>query len=94
LVALEGDGPNHPPGKPLSLGLLVAGRDGIAVDIVCAKIMGINPKEVKHLMLSQKKGLGITKDDIIEIKGETLNDVITEFERPSTFKKNRINYAN
>jgi uncharacterized protein (DUF362 family) len=86
LVALEGDGPNHPPGKPLSLGLLVAGRDGIAVDIVCAKIMGINPKEVKHLMLSQKRGLGITEDDFIEIKGENLDDVITEFERPSTFK--------
>ena len=36
LVCLEGDGPNYPPGKPRSLGLVLAGTDAVAVDAVCA----------------------------------------------------------
>jgi uncharacterized protein (DUF362 family) len=85
IVALEGDGPNLPPGKERPLGLVVAGRDGVAVDAVCAKIMGFEPSSVKHLRLAEEKGLGVMDLNKIEIVGENLNMVATEFEPPSTF---------
>lgn len=86
IVALEGDGPNLPPGKAKPLGLLIAGRDGLAVDAVCAKIMGLDPGKVKHLRLAHQQGLGTLDLEEIEVKGVALKDVVTEFELPSTFK--------
>ena len=52
LVALEGDGPNLPPGKSKPLGILIAGKDGVAVDTICLKIMGLNPVKARHLRLT------------------------------------------
>jgi uncharacterized protein (DUF362 family) len=86
IVAMEGDGPNLPPGKAKPLGLLVVGKDGLAVDAVCAKIMGLDPYEVKHLRLASEQGLGVIDLQEIEIRGEGLNDVCTAFELPSTFR--------
>jgi uncharacterized protein (DUF362 family) len=86
IVALEGDGPNLPPGKAKSLGLLIAGEDGLAVDAVCSKIMGIEPLKVKHLRLAHEQGLGILDLKKIEVKGELIQEVALDFELPSTFK--------
>jgi len=86
IVALEGDGPNLPPGKSKPLGLLIAGKDGVAVDAVCAKIMGFDPLDVKHLRLAKQRGLGVMDMEEITIKGEKLEDVVTTFKRPSTFR--------
>ena len=87
VVALEGDGPNLPPGKAKPMGLIIAGEDGLAVDIICSHIMGIDPSEVKHLMLAKEKGLGTADIDEIKIVGESIAEVASEFELPSTFKK-------
>jgi len=86
IVALEGDGPNLPLGKAKPLGLLIAGKDGLAVDAVCARIMGLDPREVKHLRLASEQGLGVLDIKKIEVKGEALDDVVTKFELPSTFQ--------
>lgn len=86
IVGLEGDGPNLPPGKAKPLGLIIAGNDGLAVDVVCSELIGIPPKTVKHLQLAYKQGLGVFDLDQIEIKGEAIEDVKTPFEWPSTFK--------
>jgi len=85
LVCIEGDGPNFPPGKPRPLGLVLAGEDGVAVDAVCARLIGLDPLEVKHLRLAHDRGIGIADLDQIEVVGERLEDVATIFERPSTF---------
>ena len=85
IVALEGDGPNLPPGESKPLGLLIAGKDGVAVDTVCTKIMGFDPTDVKHLQLAKQQGLGIMDLKEITIKGLKLEDVETTFKRPSTF---------
>jgi len=87
IVALEGDGPNFPPGKPKPVNLLIAGKDGLAVDVVCCKIMGIDPERVKHLNLAYQKELGKMELEEIEIKGLKLEDVVSDFELPSTFQK-------
>lgn len=86
IVALEGDGPNIPLGKAKPLGLIIAGQDGLAVDAVCAAVMGLDPKKVKHLRLAYEKGLGNWDLNTIEIRGETLESVVTGFELPSTFR--------
>ena len=85
LVCIEGDGPNFPPGKPRPLGLVLAGEDGVAVDAVCARLVGLDPLEVKHLRLAHDRGIGIADLGQIEVVGERLEDVATIFERPSTF---------
>ena len=85
LVCIEGDGPNFPPGKPRPMGLVLAGEDGVAVDAVCAKLIGLDPLEVKHLRLAHDRGIGIADLGQIEVLGERLEDVVTVFERPSTF---------
>jgi uncharacterized protein (DUF362 family) len=87
IVALEGDGPNSPPGKPKPLGLIVGGKDGLAVDIICAEIMGLNPDDVKHLVLACQQKLGCTKRKAILVKGEKLDKIVTEFELPNLFKE-------
>ncbi|MFP3951439.1 MAG: DUF362 domain-containing protein [Candidatus Bathyarchaeia archaeon] len=86
IVALEGDGPNLPPGEAKPLGLLLAGNDGVAVDAVCSSIMGFEPGNVEHLKLANQQGLGTINIDEIDIRGEKLERVITEFKPPSTFE--------
>jgi uncharacterized protein (DUF362 family) len=85
IVALEGDGPNLPPGTARPLGLVLAGKDGVAVDAVCAALMGFNPSDVKHLRLARQRGLGVMDLNEITVKGLKLQDVVTAFKRPSTF---------
>lgn len=87
LVCLEGDGPNYPPGKPRSLGLVLAGEDAVAVDAVCSGLIGLDPMEVKHLSLAHERGIGNADLDQIDIVGERLEDVSTIFQRPSTFAR-------
>ncbi len=56
--------------NPVEMNLVIAGTDPVAVDAVGAAVMGINPKNVKHLRLAEKKGLGTCDLEQIEIAGE------------------------
>jgi len=61
------------PQDSLKLGLVLAGRDALAVDIVGASLMGIDPKQVMHLQyLAQQEG-GIIDPGQIKIIGEPLD---------------------
>lgn len=49
------------------LGLILAGDDALATDFIAAKILGFNPKSVKHLKLAAKENVGNVKNiDLIE----------------------------
>ena len=50
IVAMEGMGPTF--GKVVPLGVVVAGTNDLAVDAVCARIMGIEPNDVEHLRIA------------------------------------------
>lgn len=82
IIAMEGAGPVS--GVPKPLGLLVAGNDMVATDHACARIMGFNPKKIKHLRLAAKDGLGSTS---YEVFGERIEDVRTRFVFIPTWKK-------
>jgi uncharacterized protein (DUF362 family) len=76
-VAMEGKGPTD--GEPVKMDLIVAGRDAVATDATCARIMDIDPHDVSHIRTAAQKGLG--NIDEIEIVGAKLEDVRHPFKR-------------
>lgn len=68
-------------GRPKHLGLLIAGTDGIAVDTVASRIVGIEPHSVPTTRIGHTEGKGVGKLEQIEVVGELLEDVrVTDFE--------------
>jgi uncharacterized protein (DUF362 family)/Pyruvate/2-oxoacid:ferredoxin oxidoreductase delta subunit len=52
-VGQDGEGPLY--GDKADLQVLVAGRDSLAVDLVCCQLVGIEPRHVPHLKLALKQ---------------------------------------
>jgi uncharacterized protein (DUF362 family) len=50
--------------------VIVGGEDTVAVDAVCAKILGHEPEAIKHVMLAAEQGLGVAELEEIEMEGE------------------------
>ena len=63
------------------MNLVIAGTDPVAVDAVGAAVMGINPTEVEHLVLAEKKGLGTCNLEDITLLGEPIEKVRRKFQR-------------
>ena len=78
-TCLEGEGPFH--GEPVDLGIIVAGKNAVAVDSVMATIMGYKPKDIMHIRLASEAGLGPMNLDEIEIIGENIKQVSRDFEK-------------
>ena len=74
-------------GNPVQMDLVIAGKDVVAVDAICASVMGINPKNVQHLQLAAEYGLGIADMNRITVLGEPIANVQREFELPEKFQK-------
>ena len=68
-------------GNPVQMNLVIAGLDPVAVDTVGAAVMGIPPKDVKRLLLAEKKGLGTCDLNQIKIVGEPIERVRKNFRR-------------
>jgi uncharacterized protein (DUF362 family) len=64
-------------GPPIHSELIIAGKDEVAVDCVCAKIMGFDPQRIGHVKLAIKKGLGSSSYEVV---GEKLDDVKQDFQ--------------
>jgi uncharacterized protein (DUF362 family) len=75
IVGMEGNGPIQ--GTPKVAGVLVMGRDVVAVDATCCRIMGINPRKVKYL--DGGRDLGHLEAGRIEQRGESIGAVATAF---------------
>ena len=63
-------------GIPIQSELVIAGKDEVAVDCACARIMGFNPKRIKHIRLAEKYGLGSSSFDVV---GERISRVKQNF---------------
>jgi len=59
-------------GSPLYRNMIVAGRDTVAVDTVCARLMGFNPDDISHVTMAALCGMGINDLERIDIVGESL----------------------
>lgn len=83
IVAGEG---HETSGNPVEMNLVIAGTDPVAVDAVGAAVMSITPKNVKHLRLAEKKGLGTCDLEQIEIVGESIESVKKKFRKSLSSK--------
>jgi len=86
IVGMEGNGPVQ--GTPKPAGVLVMGRDLVAVDATCCRIMGIDPEKVDYLRLAAD--LGHVHADRIEQRGETIASVRTNFALIDEYKSLRL----
>jgi uncharacterized protein (DUF362 family) len=86
---MEGNGPIQ--GTAKHAGVLVAGRDPVAVDATCCRIMRIDPMHIRYLQLAAGRGAEsqITEDHIRQI-GESIQTVSTPFELIPQFQRIRL----
>ncbi len=69
-MAMEGAGPAG--GAPRSVGLVLAGRDAVAVDAVAQDLVGFRREDVETTACAGRRGLGRADLGAIEIAGETI----------------------
>jgi len=89
IVGMEGNGPIQ--GTAKHAGVLVAGRDPVAVDATCCRIMRIDPMRIRYLQLASSRDTEsqITEDHIRQM-GESIRTVSTPFELIPQFRKTRL----
>lgn len=66
-------------GIAVEIGLVVAGRDPVSVDTVCASLLGFSTMGVEYLRQATKLGLGEGDLSRIEIKGVRLDEAMRIF---------------
>jgi uncharacterized protein (DUF362 family) len=79
IIGMEGKGPVS--GTPVHVGALLFGTDPVATDHAVAKVMGINPNNVKMLKIARQQGVGTFKYKVV---GCSLQEVETPFKRPTS----------
>ena len=77
-IGLEGNGPKS--GNPKEMGLVLASGDPVALDATAARIMGFDPREIEHLVLCEKHGLGTIAAEQIAVNGESIESQRTPFQ--------------
>ena len=82
VVAMEGEGPTT--GDPVDLGLIIAGEDAVAVDLVASAVTDWDSLEVGTNFLAVERGLGPMSLDEVEVVGLPIEYVIRPFKRPRT----------
>ena len=81
VLGQQGDGPIH--GQPRGFHWLVAGVDGVAIERVCAELVGMAPAELRILRAAEELGIGQPDLAGIEVVGETISSQrINDFARP------------
>jgi len=73
---------------PVNSGIIIGGDDALAVDLVASLCMGIDPSQVKHLILAQK----LFGKREIEVIGEKIEDVVKQYKVGSLFAT-KVRYA-
>jgi uncharacterized protein (DUF362 family) len=83
VVGMQGDGPIM--GHARAVGCIVMGKDPVAVDATCARMMGLDPHRIVHLARAGEF-LGNLAETAIRQRGEALSRYATAFEMPSTVR--------
>jgi hypothetical protein len=77
IVAMEGT--NRYPEDQVPMGRIIAGADVVAVDAVCAGVMGFDVDQILHVQLAAEEGMGIAELGKIEVRGESIAESSTKF---------------
>lgn len=76
-IGSEGMGPKE--GTPVKLDTVIAGTHTVTVDAACCYIMGFDPHDVEHIVLSHEKIGGEIDREKIEILGDSIESVKHDF---------------
>ncbi|MCP4539577.1 MAG: DUF362 domain-containing protein [Chloroflexi bacterium] len=88
VVGMEGDGPNA--GDPRRIGLLMAGRNPLALDVVAGEIIGLPRESNPVVMEAQRRGLYPTRLSEVDVIGADIADLrIPDYKIPTTFASGR-----
>ena len=87
IVGMEGNGPIQ--GAPKRVGVLVAGRDPVAVDATCCRIMRIDPLQIEYLLLAAGEQAHVMEGNIPQT-GERIEAVATPFALIPEFRHIRL----
>ncbi len=79
VVAMEGNGPTA--GKPRHVGVLMAGTDCHKVDMICAKLIGLEPMTVPTLQAAVNYGYITEHCEDIEVAGDVEGLMVKDFEK-------------
>ena len=79
IIGMEGLGPAD--GEPVEMGLIIAGKDLVAVDTVTAFVIGFEADEQGCIAAAAKAGLGTADLNKIEVVGEPISKVQRRFKR-------------
>lgn len=83
VVGMEGDGPSG--GSPRQIGVLIAGTDGVAVDVVAASLVGAVPPSVPPIAAAVRRKISTGRVEDIELSGAPVDAVrVTGFRRHSS----------
>jgi uncharacterized protein (DUF362 family) len=74
---LEGEGPTQ--GDPVDFGIAAAGLDAVAVDATIARLMGFDPQWIEYLSLAADRGLGVVREEQIDVIGASSIDCERSF---------------
>jgi uncharacterized protein (DUF362 family) len=79
IICQEGVGPVF--GKPVEMDLILAGKDLVAVDATCARLIGYDPSETLLTVNAANRGLGVMDEADIEVVGVPIDSVKRRFLR-------------
>lgn len=82
VVCMEGNGPTG--GTPRHMGALVAGENPHKVDLMCAKLIGLDRKEVPTLEAALERGLIPESVELLNVQGVAEDYYLADFERIKT----------
>lgn len=81
VVAMEGNGPAH--GRPLPVGVLLAGRDAVALDAVGCRALRIPPASVPMIRMAADSNLGCMTESKIDCVGTGISRLQGACMKPS-----------
>ena len=77
------DGPGPISGRARGLGWLIGGTDPIGCELVCCKLVDIDPEDVPIIRTARQMGFGCGEFEKIEILGDDFSgEICTDFELP------------
>jgi uncharacterized protein (DUF362 family) len=81
VYAMDGAGPIK--GRTRPLGYIISGTEPIALEIVCAKLINLNPMELPMVRTAKQMGFGYCEFEKIKIIGDGLPEKpFTDFQLP------------
>jgi uncharacterized protein (DUF362 family) len=86
-TGMENDGPLR--GTPVDWGVTVSSCQPVAADCLTAQMMGFDVNDVGYLWYCQKKGLGVSDINEMNIVGDSPRDCFRKFRPHSTFEEQK-----